>query len=197
MNVVISGSRGFIGSAVKKELEVRGHCVIDGNERIFPSGGGGGIWYHFKWYVGSATSDINAQVDSVKIALEALEKSHAIGCKRFIFAGSIMEHEVWKLSWRDDAELRARDGYAAAKYCASVMLKSRAQELGMECINAIITNIYGPGDRKTRFIMATLLKIKYGEARIAPLRFSAGTQMYDFIYIDDAVRAFAELGEKD
>ncbi|MDR1073901.1 MAG: NAD-dependent epimerase/dehydratase family protein [Treponema sp.] len=158
--------------------------------------GGGGLWYHFKWYLGSAASDINAQVDSIKVALDALEHSYKIGCKRFIFAGSIMEHEVWKLSWQDGAALRARDGYAAAKYCASVMLKSRAQELGVEFINAVITNVYGPGDKKTRFIAANLAKIKYGEAKTIPLRFSAGTQMYDFIYIDDAARAFADIGEK-
>jgi nucleoside-diphosphate-sugar epimerase len=76
------------------------------------------------------------------------------------------------------------------------MLKSRAQELGVEFIDAVITNIYGPGDKKTRFITANLLKIKYGEAKTAPLRFSSGTQMYDFIYIDDAARAFADIGEK-
>jgi nucleoside-diphosphate-sugar epimerase len=136
------------------------------------------------------------QLDSIKIALEALENSYKIGCKRFIFAGSIMEHEVWKLSWQDGAALRARDGYAAAKYCASVMLKIRAQELGVEFINAVITNIYGPGDKKTRFITANLLKIKYGEARAVPLRFSTGAQTYDFIYLDDAARAFADIGEK-
>jgi nucleoside-diphosphate-sugar epimerase len=146
--------------------------------------------------LGSAASDINAQVDSIKIALEALENSYKIGCKRFIFAGSIMEHEAWNLSWQDGAALRARDGYAAAKYCASVMLRSRAQELGVEFINAVITNIYGPGDKKTRFIAANLLKIKYGEVKTTPLQFSAGTQLYDFIYIDDAARAFADIGEK-
>ncbi|MDR2446256.1 MAG: NAD(P)-dependent oxidoreductase [Treponema sp.] len=136
------------------------------------------------------------QLDSIKIALEALENSYKIGCKRFIFAGSIMEHEAWMLAWQDGAALRARDGYAAAKYCATVMLKSRAQELGMEFINAVITNIYGRGDKKTRFITDTLLKIKYGEAKTVPLRFSAGAQMYDFIYLDDAARAFADIGEK-
>jgi nucleoside-diphosphate-sugar epimerase len=40
MKIIVSGSRGFIGSAVKKELEFRGHHVMDGNES---TGGGGAL----------------------------------------------------------------------------------------------------------------------------------------------------------
>jgi nucleoside-diphosphate-sugar epimerase len=42
MNIVVSGSRGFIGSAVKKELESRGHHALDGNDVMAAGEWGGG-----------------------------------------------------------------------------------------------------------------------------------------------------------
>jgi nucleoside-diphosphate-sugar epimerase len=43
MKIIVSGSRGFVGSAVKKELEFHGHHVVDGND-VMAAGGGGEVW---------------------------------------------------------------------------------------------------------------------------------------------------------
>ncbi len=55
-----------------------------------------------------------------------------------------------------------------------------------------ISNAYGPFEVNLRFINATLRKMLNG----AKCNFTAGEQMYDFIYIIDAAKAFIAIGEK-
>lgn len=50
----------------------------------------------------------------------------------------------------------------------------------------MITNAYGVGEFSPRFVNTTLRKIIDGE----PLRFTAATQNYDFVYVSDVAKAF-------
>ena len=56
----------------------------------------------------------------------------------------------------------------------------------------IISNVYGVGERSTRFINATVKKMLSNET--IPL--TEGIQQYDFIYVTDAVKAFILVAEK-
>lgn len=67
-----------------------------------------------------------------------------------------------------------------------------AQETGIDFIYAKISNIYGEPEVSSGIISSTLNKIIEKE----PLLFTAGTQNYDFIHINDVAKAFRMLGEK-
>ncbi|GHS85488.1 hypothetical protein FACS1894103_6920 [Campylobacterota bacterium] len=190
---IISGSHGFIGSALKLELENYGYETYDPNyDTNLPKTAN--VYYHFKWFVKSETTNTAKQIESIDIAINAIEQAHKMGCDKFIYASSIMEHEVWRLYHTDFTKLRAVDVYAAAKFCAAVFCRVRAEALGITFIPMTITNIYGAGEKAARFINSTLRKIK--ERSKEPLTFSAGTQNYDFVYVTDAAKAFAALADR-
>lgn len=50
---------------------------------------------------------------------------------------------------------------------------------------------YGPGEKSARLVNTALQKCMRGEAP----QFTAGTQNYDFVYIDDVARAFRLIAE--
>ena len=74
---------------------------------------------------------------------------------------------------------------------AHIMCMSVAAELGMELVWPEITNAYGVGEKSPRMVNTTIQKCIRGEAP----QFTAGTQNYDFVYIDDVARAFRLIGE--
>ena len=56
----------------------------------------------------------------------------------------------------------------------------------------MITNTYGVGEVSPRFVNTTLRKIINSE----PLRFTAATQNYDFVYVTDVAKAFYLIAKK-
>ena len=68
---------------------------------------------------------------------------------------------------------------------------SVAADIGIELVWPEITNAYGVGERSPRLVNTTIQKCLRGESP----QFTAGTQNYDFVYIDDVARAFRLIGE--
>ena len=77
------------------------------------------------------------------------------------------------------------------KLIARAICKPIANSLSIDLCWAVITNAYGVGELSPRFVNSTIRKIIANE----PLQFTAATQNYDFIYIDDVARAFEAIGE--
>ena len=82
--------------------------------------------------------------------------------------------------------------YCSAKVAADYMARTIAGNLGVDYIRAVISNIYGPGELSPRLVNTSLRKLLNREH----CAFSAGEQMYDFIYITDAAKTFVAIGEK-
>ena len=81
--------------------------------------------------------------------------------------------------------------YGGGKTIAHIMCMSVAANIGIDLIWPEITNAYGVGERSPRMVNTTIQKCIRGEAP----QFTAGTQNYDFVYIDDVARAFRMIGE--
>ena len=81
--------------------------------------------------------------------------------------------------------------YCTAKIAADYMARAIAGSLGIDYIRAVISNIYGAGEKSPRLVNTSIRKLLNDE-RCA---FSAGEQMYDFIYVTDAAKMFAALGD--
>ncbi len=218
--VFVTGASGFIGTALVKELIARGAdvtamvreekessriirefgakvvlCDLE-NLNLLPEKTQGKVFdtfYHLAWN-GSAGSDrINSrlQLDNAQYAVDAVHVAAAMGCKRFIGAGSIMESETNTAANAQGNKLGMPYIYGAGKLAAHVMSKAAAANVGIDHIWPMITNAYGPGEVSPRFVNMTLRKMIHKE----PLQFTAATQNYDFIYIDDVARAFYLVGE--
>lgn len=219
-HAIVTGANGFVGSAVTAELLQNGVCVcavIHGTHRdnlpehdnltvvscdlsqmsfltdLLPAGEYD-TFYHFAWAgsAGPARADTRLQLENAQWAVDALRAAHALGCKRFLCAGSIMEHETMAAAYTQGNRPGMGYIYGGGKVIAHVMCMSVAAQLGIELIWPAITNAYGPGERSPRLVNTTIQKCIRGEVP----QFTAGTQHYDFVYIDDVARAFYLIGEK-
>lgn len=152
------------------------------------------VFYHFAWVgsAGPARADTALQLQNAQWTVDSLRVAKELGCRRFLCAGSIMEHETMAAAYTQGNKPGMGYIYGGGKLIAHVMCMSVAAQIGIELIWPEITNAYGVGERSPRMINTTIQKCIRGEAP----QFTAGTQNYDFVYVDDVARAFRLIGEK-
>ncbi len=218
---IVTGANGFVGSHVCKELCGSGtfvyavikdenenidcikdlnnisiiYCDLDCIENLADkiTDKDIDVFYHFAW-VGSAGAlrcDENIQLKNALWTAQALRTADKIGCKKFVNAGSIMEKETYTAVYTQESKPGLPYIYGAGKLIAHAICKPIANSLSIDLCWAVITNAYGVGELSPRFVNSTIRKIIAGEQ----LQFTAATQNYDFIYIDDVARAFEAIGE--
>lgn len=218
--VIVTGANGFVGSALVKELASHDYEVyamareshhdnvpdvesvhfvpfdlenMDSVKELLPATEYT-AFYHIAWTgsAGVARADTRLQLLNAQRTIECMNLAHDLGCPRFIVAGSIMEHETMAAAYTQGNQPGLGYIYGGGKVIAHIMCMSMAVKLGIELIWPAITNAYGPGERSPRLVNTTIRKCING---IVP-EFTAGTQNYDFVYIDDVARAFRMIGEK-
>ncbi len=152
------------------------------------------IFFHFAWIgtSGELRNDYEKQLANAKYSCDAMKAAKQLQCKRFIYAGSIMEYEAVLNINGMNQQIPTSYFYSVGKLTADYICKILAAEVGIEYFTVLISNIYGRGEKAPRFINDTLRKIICGER----LSFSTGEQLYDFIYVTDAAAAIAEVAEK-
>ncbi len=215
-SALVTGANGFVGKAVVSELHSQGievTAVVRSQTDAFSSLKGvhtvscdmqsynllpdlvsknrPEVFYHFAWggTAGPDRANERIQLANIQGACDAVHAAKAIGCSRFIFASSIMEYEV-------QAEVAAMKNpginsvYSTAKMTADYLTRILASSSGLEFVSALISNIYGPGENSPRLINTCIRKLLNGEH----IALSPGEQLYDFIYVTDAARAFSCIG---
>ena len=217
--VIITGAGGFIGYALSERLVNKGvevYAVVRERRKLWEHLGqcsgchvivcdlesldtlnsliterGFDVFYHFAWQgvSGQDSMELGVQLDNVWGTAGAVRAAAKLGCRKFVFASSIMEYELDKLM-RSTLPFGRRNIYRAAKKMASAVARIYCNDFQIAYHSALISNVYGPGEFSDRFVITTLRKMLKGEK----LFFSAATQLYDFCYIDDAVSILELVG---
>ena len=216
--VVITGGTGFIGSwlvedMLEQSIEVimlvrdiskcsycdrAGVTVIQYNSSAYDELKGKkdsiDAFYHLGWG-GVSTQDKNdceLQLENINFSMKMLEYAHEIGAAKFIGIGTVAEYSFCESIMDVNAKQTPNDMYGAAKTAVHYLLETRARLLKMPFIWTVIPSTFGEGRRDNNIITYTILSLLRGEKP----EYGYLTQMWDFLYVKEVVRALRYIGER-
>ena len=219
--VVVVGANGFLGSRLSIALADNGYSVVALVDRRFPYDfikNKCGITvrefiledidelndalifknvdtlYHFAWAGVNAQARNNAevQVHNVMFGLKVMEFAHHHQIKRVIIPGSAAEVSCGDGIITGKEIPAPSDMYSAVKVATRYVCQTYARQNNIELIWTLVTSIYGPGRNDNNlisYVIQTLLK------REKPST-TGLEQEWDYLYVDDLIRALVLLGEK-
>ena len=215
-NVIVTGANGFIGKNLVKNLVRRGYKVValdvylddEINDSVtFISVKNKTIedlaselnkeytcLYNLAWVGTSGTLrvDYNTQLNNVKLTCDYIRLAAMINCPRVIYASSINEIETYEYLQSNVIDPSGGYIYGTGKLAAHFMGAVMANQNEIEFIPVLITNIYGVGEKSSRLIYSSIVKLLKGEH----CSYTEGNQIYDFIYVEDAINSIIEVSEK-
>jgi nucleoside-diphosphate-sugar epimerase len=215
MRVLVTGASGHLGSFLAKRLLEDGHEVAalvrpasdlwrlgDDAARLTLIRGdlndvasardairsfGAATVVHSAWNgITADARDSHTQLTTNVIGtLQLFDAAREGGCSSWIGLGSQAEYGRYDELLQEDAELYPTSAYGIAKHATRLLLEKAAQLAGIRFVWLRLVATYGPKDDARHLIPSVIRQLL--ERRIPPL--TAGTQLWDYLYIDDAVEA--------
>lgn len=180
--ILITGSQGFIGSALIKEVDgihydLKGGRDIRNMSQAISCLSGVQTIVHLAANPGVQQS-IDDPEDSYWHNLHGtwvmLEAARKAGVKRFIFASS--------------GAVENRDTpYAAYKAAGEFLCEAYRKSYGINTLSMRFTNVYGPGSQEKTSVVARMCRSALTEGVITV--YGDGSQTRDFIHVRDVVAA--------
>lgn len=220
MKAVITGATGAVGMALIAELESRGietlvlcraasersknikenklirklDCPLDKMAELDLGAEKYDMFFHLAWdgTTGASRNDMYLQNLNVKYTLDAVALASRLGCGVFMGAGSQAECGIVEGKLSSHTPAFPDNGYGMAKLCAGQMSRVACQALGMRHVWVRILSVYGPYDSPRSLVAYAISKLSAGERA----SFTAGEQLWDYVYSGDAAKAMTELALK-
>lgn len=152
-------------------------------------------FFHFAWLgtqVNSNRMDMYLQNTNVKHALDTVYVAKELGCKVYVGAGSQAEYGQIDGVIHPDSPTNPISGYGMAKLCAGQMTRALCKEFGIRHIWPRIVSVYGKNDGEKTLVSTLIRTLQRGEIP----KLTAGEQMWDYLYSDDAAEALYLMAEK-
>ncbi|MBR3017214.1 MAG: NAD(P)-dependent oxidoreductase [Clostridia bacterium] len=151
-------------------------------------------FFHLAWAgtIGPGRDDMLLQTQNIRCAIEAAQTAKKLGCQVFVGVGSQAEHGRIEGKVTADAPCFPTNGYGMAKLCAGQMTRVVCKQLEMRHVWARVLSVYGANDSPLSVISILLDKLCKGEKPAL----TAGEQMWDYLYAEDAGEALWRMAEK-
>ncbi len=218
--VLVTGAPGFVGAAAVRALSDQGDEVIaivqpgtsarrlDG--RPVPSvtldlDDGGAVErtlrevrpetiLHAAWYANPQDYLTSSMaLASLHTTTTLFQVAARQGCRRFVGVGTCLEYGRSDHPRREGDACEPRTLYAACKLSAWLVCRALAAQAGMSTAWARLFYLYGPDENPGRVLPALVTALRDGRA----FPMTDGTQIRDYLHIDDAGRALALLCRKE
>lgn len=219
MSVLLTGASGFIGSSALRVLLQRGHEVHAVSSR--PHKDEPGVtWHvadllaedtaeelvrtlrperllHLAWYAEHGRFWTSVEnVRWVEATLRLLRAFARYEGRRAVLGGTCAEYE-WTSEGgvfsEDETPLRAGTLYGASKNATRAVGQALSDETGFEFAWGRIFFLYGPGEPQSRLVPSVALTLLAGESAAV----TDGSQILDFLHVDDVAAAFVALMDSD
>lgn len=219
--VIVTGATGFLGKALSETLLKKGITVygIGRSEKKFKElekyNNFHKIVLDFKEYGdisqkvisreidaffhvayrgvnGTDKSDYKVQLQNLDLACTTVMQAVELGCKRYVYVGSVDEYEIAKLPDLPFCEPTHSRIYAAVKYASEVIGKTIAFENNIEYVSALLSLTYGENN-KTNILPNMLIRNSFSGD---PINLITGNNNFDMIYVKDAINGLLAVAEK-
>lgn len=222
--VIVSGASGFIGrwlvkelinndievlALVRRKLEdvsdelfnnrlVRQILIEDiedaGETNILEPMRNADVFFHLAW--GGVSSELkndwDVQLKNIDFSIKMLDLAQKLNVGKFIATGTVAEYSFCENVMDVYAKQTPNDMYGAAKTATHYLMEVRARLIGIPFIWAVIPSTYGEGRRDKNIVTYTINTLLRGERP----QFGYLTQMWDFLYVSEVVRALRLIGER-
>lgn len=207
MKLLVTGASGFIGRCLVDRLVGAGHDVIAVGRgvtredcRVIAARFDAYDWSRIGALDGlvhlAAINDTSVQDEdelrrvNVDAALTCLEAAAAAGCPRLVYASSL--HVYGPITPPMSVE-RSAPAPVTPYGRSKLMLEQRAADLaarrGVACLGLRLGNVYGPGESHKGRMASQVLQIARQMRSGDPVIFAPGTQVRDFVYVEDVAAA--------
>jgi UDP-glucose 4-epimerase len=213
MRVVVTGSNGFIGHALVKQLMLQQHevCVLVRNKtadadpylhRISYSNSllecgdelqkwKPDVFFHLAWRGVNNTNRNNEENNqyNYRLTLDAVELASETGSKQWIGAGSQAEYGAANKLLSESDECKPITDYGITKQQLCNETEMLCKKYNMVFTWARLFSVYGPNDHSTTFISYLINTMLHQQIP----QVSSCTQQWDYLFIKDAATALVSL----
>lgn len=109
------------------------------------------------------------------------------GCKKVILPGTCHEYENTGCPIDEEAPCQPQNHYGAYKYRLYKETAVLCRQTGTELVALRMFSVYGADDRREKMVNTWMRQMLCHE----PLLMTEGQQMWSFLHVEDAARAFA------